>query len=89
MNKRKIKKAAKKFIWDFANIETHTFKPMNTQETIIQKVTIMPKDGDVGMSFDAEVLLHRYDIDGSQIIVLKTPRRESVTNFLNIEKKKL
>ena len=50
-----------------------------------QKVTITPKDGDIGMQFEAEVLLHRHDVDGSQIIVLKTDRRESVEQFLHDE----
>jgi len=55
------------------------------QETELKVVTISPKDGDVGMQFEAQVLLHLHDTDGSQIVVLKTPRRESVEKFLNDE----
>lgn len=33
----------------------------------------------------AEVLLHQFDIDGSQIILLKTPRRKSVGDFISNE----
>ena len=54
-----------------------------TQENELKVVTISPKNGDVGMQFEAQVLLHLHDTDGSQIIVLKTPRRESVEKFLN------
>ena len=55
------------------------------QETELKVVTISPKNGDVGMQFEAQVLLHLHDTDGSQIVVLKTPRRESVEKFLNDE----
>jgi len=60
---------------------------MSTKVKEVQKqnVTITPKDGDIGMSFEAEVLLHMHDVDGSQIIVLKTDRRESVEQFLDDE----
>ena len=58
---------------------------MSTTKNELKNVSIMPKNGDVGMSFEAEVLLHRHDVDGSQIIVLKTPRRESVEQFLHDE----
>ncbi len=60
-------------------------KIMSTKEVQKQKVTIMPKDGDIGMQFEAEVLLHYHDVDGSQIVVLKTDRRESVEQFLHDE----
>ena len=55
------------------------------QETELKVVTISPKNGDVGMQFEAQVLFHLHDTDGSQIIILKTPRRESVEKFLNDE----
>lgn len=55
------------------------------QENELKVVTISPKNGDVGMQFEAQVLLHLHDIDGSQIVVLKTPRRESVEKFLESE----
>lgn len=55
------------------------------QENKLNVVTISPKNGDVGMQFEAQVLLHLHDTDDSQIVVLKTPRRESVENFLESE----
>ena len=58
---------------------------MEREELQKHKVTIMPKDGDIGMQFEAEVLLHYHDVDGSQIVVLKTDRRESVEQFLHDE----
>lgn len=58
---------------------------MSTRNTELKNVTIMPKNGDVGMAFEAEVLLHFHDLDGSQTIVLKTPRRGSVDQFLHDE----
>ena len=56
-----------------------------TRENKLKVVTIESKNGDVGMQFEAQVLLHLHDTDGSQIVVLKTPRRESVEKFLNAE----
>ena len=58
---------------------------MSTKNIELKDVTIMPKNGDIGMSLEAEVLLHRHDVDGSQIIVLKTPRRESIDKFISDE----
>ena len=39
------------------------------QENKLNVVTISPKNGDVGMQFEAQVLLHLHDTDGSQIVV--------------------
>ena len=57
------------------------------QETELKVVTISPKNGDVGMQFEAQVLLHLHDTDGSQIVVLKTPRRESNDTICTVERK--
>lgn len=58
---------------------------MSTKETELQNVDIMPKNGDVGIHFEATLLLQYFDSDGSQIYVLKTPRRKSVDEFLTNE----
>lgn len=57
---------------------------MKTETTKKRKVTITPEEGDLGMpmSFEAEVLLHYHDVDGSEILLMKTDRRESVNQFL-------
>lgn len=57
---------------------------MEAQEVQLQTVTIESKNGKE-VTIEAEVLLHRHDTDGSQIIVLKTPRRDSVEQFLQDE----
>ncbi len=59
---------------------------MSTTETKIRKVTIDYSDSSLGVQeIEAEVITHLYDVDGSQLIVLKTPRRESVEQFLHDE----
>lgn len=58
---------------------------MSTKETVINKISIEPKNGDFSESFDAEILYRMFDVDGSQLILLKTPRRESVEQFLHDE----
>jgi len=54
-------------------------------ENELKVITISSKNGDVSTQFEAQVLLHLHDTDGSQIVVLKTPRRESVEKFLESE----
>jgi hypothetical protein len=56
------------------------------EETKLRKVTIDYSDSPIGkQEFEAEVLTHLHDVDGSQIILLKTPRRNSVEQFLHDE----
>lgn len=51
-----------------------------------RKVTIDYGDTSLGMQeFYADVLLHMHDIDGSQLIILRTAQRESVRKFVTSE----
>ena len=55
-------------------------------ETEIRKVTIDYSDSGIGVQeLEAEVITHLHDVDGSQLIVIKTIRRESVEQFLHDE----
>jgi hypothetical protein len=48
-----------------------------------RKVTIdYSREGLGVQEIEAQVLHHLHDVDGSQIILLKTARRESVENFI-------
>ena len=59
---------------------------MSTTETKIRKVTIDYSDSSLGLQeLECEVVAHLHDADGSQLIVLKTPRRKSVEQFLHDE----
>ena len=51
-----------------------------------RKITIDYSDTAIGLyEFNAEILCHRHEIDGSETILLKTDPRESVKEFLHNE----
>jgi hypothetical protein len=59
---------------------------MGTKETKRRKVTIDYTDCNIGiLTIEAEVLTHLNDIDGSQIILLKTDRRKEINDYMQNE----
>ena len=57
-----------------------------TEQNKLREVTIDYSDDGLGVSkFKAEVLYHLHDLDGSEIILLKSPRRKAVDDFLHNE----
>lgn len=60
---------------------------MSTRKSLPKrKVTIDYSDTHLGLQeFEAEILLHRHDLDGSQLIILRTDQRKSVQEFMTGE----
>tara|TARA_R110000850_G_scaffold62559_3_gene142242 strand:+ start:284 stop:478 length:195 start_codon:yes stop_codon:yes gene_type:complete len=59
---------------------------MSTTETKMRKVTIDYSADNLGVrELNVEVLLHQHELDGSQLIVLKTDPRDSVKQFMRSE----
>lgn len=59
---------------------------MPTKKTVKRKVTIDYSDTPLGIqSFEADVVINMHEMDGSQLIVLRTDPRESVQKFLSGE----
>lgn len=59
---------------------------MSAQKTKVRKVTIDYSSDNLGIQeLEAQILLHLHDVDGSQLIVLRTPKRKSVNNFIHKE----
>jgi hypothetical protein len=59
---------------------------MSITETKMRKVTIDYSADNLGVrELNVEVLLHQHELDGSQLIVLKTDPRDSVKQFMRSE----
>jgi len=59
---------------------------MSTKETKKVKVTIDDGGEFFGLrKYEVEILHHRHDLDGSELIIMRTDQRESVQKFMHDE----